>query len=342
MNPRTTKAIGRRPIVAAAAALTLAALTTAAAASGDSDTSSDPTIGFVLDRGHVRNIDLPGDGALTVLTGISNRGRIVGKTPDVDGVGYDGLVGDRRGRFHRFDYPGAMATYANKIDERGRIVGAANRTAPNVGSPGTVGYLRDGRGRFRRIAVPGAAYTQALGLNDRGRVVGEYLDQDGVFHGFRWENGRLTTVDGPNGASASITDLNDRGDMVGVYIAEDGAYRGFLLRKGTYTTFAAPGLAFTFPLDINNRGQIAGFAFSDLDLTELHGFVLADGAGGPVTQIDVPGAPATQVVGLDDRGRLVGVYENPDAAPSARASSAAAMPPLDALPLGLGKRKETR
>jgi hypothetical protein len=35
-------------------------------------------IGFVLDRGRVRSFDVPGDGTLTFLSGISNRGRLVG------------------------------------------------------------------------------------------------------------------------------------------------------------------------------------------------------------------------------------------------------------------------
>ena len=154
-------------------------------------------------------------------------------------------------------------------------------------------------------------------INNRGKVVGEYLDRHGVYHGYVWANGRFATIDGPLGTGASIVDVNDRGDKVGTYFAEDGTADGFLLRHGEYTTFAALGLPFTLPFDINNRGQIAGLAFSDPDMTELHGFLLAKGADGPVTQVDVPGAPRTAVFGLDDRGRLVGVYENPDA-PSAR------------------------
>ena len=314
----------------------LAILALAGTASAGSGKSNDPVIGFVLDRGRIDRIDLPGDGALTYLAGITNRGRIVGKTPDLDGVGYDGIVGDRRGEFRRFDFPGAQATYANKMDERGRIVGAANLAAPNVGVPGTFGYLLD-RGGFTRIAFPGAVYTQALGINNRGQVVGEYLDQAGVFHGYRWEKGRFTTFDGPSGTTTSITDINDRGDMVGVYVADDGTIRGFLLRKGLYRTFAAPGRAITFAVDINNRGDIAGFGISqtaDDNLAGARGFLLDDGADGPVTWIDVPGAPRTIVGGLDDRGRLVGVYENPNAAPS----SAMSMPLLD----GLAARKENR
>jgi YD repeat-containing protein len=37
---------------------------------------------------------------------------------------------------------------------------------------------------------------------------------------------------------------------------------------------------------------------------------------GRFTTIDVPGAPRNAVTGLNDRGQLVGFYENPDAAPS--------------------------
>ena len=40
------------------------------------------------------------------------------------------------------------------------------------------------------------------------------------------------------------------------------------------------------------------------------GFLLAKGVGGPFTPVDVPGAPRNLVRGLNDRGQLVGSYEN--------------------------------
>ena len=310
------------------------------AASAGSGTSRDLAIGFVLDRGRIDRIDLPGDGSSTVLARITNSGRIVGKTPDQDGVGFDGLVGDRR-KLRRFEFPGAMATYAQGIDEQGRIVGDAS-PGPRVFDPGATGYLLD-RGRYTRIAYPGAVYTQAFGINKRGQVVGEYLDQQGVYHGYRWQNGRFTTFEGPLGTGASITDINDRGDMVGLYVLDPSdplaGGRGFLLRKGRYTTFAVPGLPITIPFDINNRGQIAGTAG---DPTEQHGFLLAKGAEGPATRIDVPGAPNTSVYGLDDHGRLIGVYDNPNAAPGAQRARVQQPSLLDALPLGLTAGMETR
>jgi probable HAF family extracellular repeat protein len=314
------------------------------------DPSGDTSFGFVLDRDRFARIDLPGaevSGAtgISALTGISNRGRIVGKAVDTDGEGFYGLVGDSDGRFRRIDYPGALATYANKIDDRGRIVGEANTTAPTVVyTPGTFGYLLE-KGSFTRIAFPGAVSTRPLGINNRGQVVGEYLDQAGVLHGFRWEKGRFTTFDGPLGTGAGISDINDRGDMVGAYGLDpadpSAGIRGFLLRNGKYTTFSALDSVGTFPFDLNNRGQIAGTTISDPDLAEVRGF-LADGADGPVTRIEFPGAPGTAVTGLNDRGRIVGFVDlRPNAAPTAARSTAVAVPHLEGLPLGRGDRMAT-
>src|SRR5262245_29566996 len=308
----STSTFARRTFLGAIAATPVAAaLPTGARASTVATRPRDSMIGFVLDQGRIKRIDLPGNCNQTVLSGITNRGLIVGKVPSRNGVGFEGLDGDAS-KLRRFRFPGAMATYANKANDRGQIVGAANRRAPTTGTPGTFGFLLD-RGRFTRIAVPGAVYTQAFGLNDRGEVVGEYLRDDGTFHGFRWKRGRFGHFDGPDDSGGSLVDVNDRGDMVGVYFAEGGALRGFLLRRGKYATFGAFGFPFSFATDINDRGQIAGYALSDLELTEVHGFLLAEGVGGPITQIDVRRAPRTAIYGLDDRGRLVGVCDNPSA-----------------------------
>ena len=48
------------------------------------------------------------------------------------------------------------------------------------------------------------------------------------------------------------------------------------------------------------------------------GFVLAKGIKGPFTPISVPGAPRTVANGLNTRGQVVGIDENPNATPSPR------------------------
>jgi hypothetical protein len=353
MITRPSTALRALLVAGSAAALAASALAMSATASVNSSTSpqtpstvrdrqqaddlTDPAVGFVLDRGRVRRIDLPGDGSFTVLGKSTDDGRIVGKAPKADGSGFFGFVLDRQGRFQRIDFPGATTTYAQGINERGWIVGDAS-PGQSVVDPGATGFLlRDGK--YTRIAYPDAVYTQAFGVNKRGQVVGEYLDKDGRFHGYRWERGRFTSFDGPRRTGASFTDINDRGDIVGAYPINPAnplaGLRGFLLRNGRYTTFAALGLAGTLPFDINNRGQIAGTAISDPDFTEVHGFLLDKGARGPATQIDVPGAQRTTVYGIDDRGRLIGVYDNPKAVSAKRPRATQPDPMADAMPLGL-------
>jgi hypothetical protein len=46
--------------------------------------------------------------------------------------------------------------------------------------------------------------------------------------------------------------------------------------------------------------------------------VLREGAGGPFSRIDFPGALGSLASGIDDRGRIVGIYANPDTLPSAQ------------------------
>jgi hypothetical protein len=59
-----------------------------------------------------------------------------------------------------------------------------------------------------------------------------------------------------------------------------------------------------------------GFTADDPDLTGARGFLLASGVTGPLTPVDVPGAPRTAPAALNDCGRIVGLYENPNAQPA--------------------------
>jgi hypothetical protein len=156
------------------------------------------------------------------------------------------------------------------------------------------GFLRDERGRFTPIQIPGARQVQALGINARGQIVGDYLAADGTTHGYLRDHGRIITVDGPAGAAgATVFDINDHGQMVGLYYGSAGEFHAFSLRGGRYTSIDAPGVTYTLPFGVNNRGQIVGLTAAALPLTaasDAHGFVLRDGAGGPLTPVDVPGA----------------------------------------------------
>jgi uncharacterized membrane protein len=283
-----------------------------------------PVPGFLLDHGRYTRFDAPGARGETTPLGINNLGQVVGSYTDTDAdATYHGFLRDPRGRITTIDIPGARATVASRINDRGQIVGRYYQTAPFRGPDARPrGFLLD-RGRLTRIDVPGAASTQAVGIDNRGRVVGEYQDDAGAFHGFlRDEHGGFTTIDLPGAAGTSLVAINNAGQVLGGSLDPAGGFHNFLLDRGCFTTFDAPGVPFTFARDLNDRGQIVGFTLTDLaTLAGARGFLLARGVTGPFTTVDVPGASRDAVSGLNDRGQLVGYYEVRTRSQSARPSA---------------------
>jgi len=287
---------------------------------------------FVLDKGRFTAFDPPGLNA-NELVDINDRGQVAGTYVAPNGRSR-GFLRGKHGRFTLVDAPSAVETYVSKISDRGQIVGLA---CDALGCDSQRGFLRDADGTFHPIRVRGAASTEAFGLDDRGRIVGQYADRHGVVHGFHWRHGRFTTIDIRGAAGTSITGLNDHGEMVGLYADADadGTLHAFYrTARGRVTTIDAPGVPLTLPFDINDRGTIVGITTDTLplpDAREVHGFRLDTRRGDRLRPIDVPGAPRTVAFGIDDRGRITGIYEN-TAASIARLASATPMP------LNLGTR----
>jgi probable HAF family extracellular repeat protein len=305
-------------------------------------TLRSPVPAFVLDRGRYKSFEASDPTVTLGPAGINNRGQISGEflAPDRE----SGFLRNRRGRITKIDLPGAAGTQVDKINDRGQIIGNYSRVAPFLPGEGSRGFVLH-RGKLTRIDVPGARLTAPHGINDRGHVVGQYNFAEGADHGFLWKRGRITTLDVPGASSTVPLGINDRGDVVGTYADSGGTLHGFLLRDGAYTTFDAPVGRFTFPFDINDRGQIVVSSVTPAaggQLDGARGFVLRDGLNGPFTEIAFPGAPPTLATGIDDRGRIVGLYANPNVARAAHRSRAAAMSLLHALPLASDERRETR
>jgi probable HAF family extracellular repeat protein len=302
---------------AAILALTLAVAPSGVASADNSDPPRLPSPGFLLDRGgRVTTLEVPDAVRQTAVGGVNDHGQIVGKYPTADNV-FHGFLRSKSGRYSRIDFPGAMGTYASKINNRGQIVGMYNLTNPRVGAPGTMGYLLE-RGRFTTINVPGSVYTQAFGINDKGVVVGEFLDSGGTFHGYRWERGRFTTIDVPGSIGTTLTDINNRGDVLGIY-SEDftKGIHGFVRSsRGVDTSFDAPDAPYTLAWGINDRRQVVGSGFLDLNLTGVQGFLGSPSrtSGYRFSPVDVPGALMTGPSDVNNSRQIVGSYDNPAAA----------------------------
>ena len=92
-------------------------------------------------------------------------------------------------------------------------------------------------GRFRKIDPPGAAdvpdyaTTAPFGINNRGQVVGQYVDADGVLHGYLWKRKRgFETIDPPRGAGTVAADIDDRGHIL--LPAPGGLFKGRAVSVG--------------------------------------------------------------------------------------------------------------
>jgi len=286
------------------AAVTSANLGKEIGGSSDRSASRTPFRGMVLDRMPLANgqthftaftsIDIPGAEWL-VLTGINNRGQIVGIYSDETGRN-SFLLED--GVMTTIEIPGMLDINVRDINNRGVIVGrlfdppqeplgfilAEDGTLtllPQLWVPQGIndrgqvvgtnfqgepayGFLYD-HGEVTIIEAPDAIDTWAEGINSRGQIVGFFVDTDWNQHGYIFEDGQFTIVDNPYAErGTSLNGINAAGQMVGAFGIslglEDVFWRAFILYRGELTTFLLPNNpeAIPHPSDINNRGSIVG------------------------------------------------------------------------------------
>lgn len=189
--------------------------------------------------GTITNIDPPVDppNAVTFASPfgqdcLTEDGRIVGGYSDATGT--HGFLRTPDGHYTNIDVEGAVGgTVASGINEEGSIVGGyIDANGVNHG------FLRAPEGRITLVDVPTAGAGAGQGtiinygtINAAGEVSGDYMDTNGVFHGFvRDRHGAYTTFDAP-AASAGGTEAisnNDAGAITGYYPDASGRYHGFL------------------------------------------------------------------------------------------------------------------
>src|SRR5439155_17744116 len=131
------------------------------------------------------------------------------------------------------DYPGAVFTAADDINNSGQITGWY------IDPSGTFHGFTLNNGNFSSIAFPSAVHTSGLGINANGDIVGAYnfkdvgLEKD--VHGYLLRNGVFTSIDVPGAAETRAIGINRAGDIVGVYLdQQQGKHRGFLLSGGVF------------------------------------------------------------------------------------------------------------
>jgi uncharacterized membrane protein len=236
----------------------------------------------------------------------NNRGEIVGASIDVAEVAH-GFYRDRRGNFKTLDFPGALQSSAQSINDHGQIVGIYSPGTSSGRFPDAHAFLLE-NGVFTNIDVPGAAFTTVNQIDNRGRIVGAYGDAAGLLHGYlRDNNGSITTIDIPGAVATDVQRVTDRNQIIGGYIDAAGVSRGFLLDEdGTFITVEIPPV--TLPRATSALPKDITFAASSLDPKALHsGFLIADGR---VTRLSGPAALFESIpFNINGRGEVVGIYE---------------------------------
>ena len=211
-------------------------------------------------------------------------------------------------KFTTIDYPGAVFTQPNAINDAGVIVGG---WGTSLYSKDTHGFKLVGT-TLTSIDYPGATDgTGALGINKHGDIVGGWFDAS-TEHGFLLSKGVFTTIDVPGAFYTVAWGINSAGDIVGWYGASFSESHGFIYSKGTFTALDYPGYSQNYVADINDSGLIAGGYGDAVTINGVlyqweHSYIYKSGV---FTTFDAPFGPpaATQIWHLNNDGVISGYY----------------------------------
>jgi uncharacterized membrane protein len=182
----------------------------------------------------------------------NDRGDLVGRFMDDDGVFHGFLASGRDYALRTLDFPGAGDTQPRAINESGTVVGFWYRLEDDTYH----GFIWN-KGEFSEVNFPGAIHTFLTGINSRGDIVGSWQTESNI-HGFVFSQGQFLSLDAPfPDTDTEPTDINDLGHVVGAYYNESGTH-GFLVAGETFATIDYPGAARTAVSGINSAGQIVG------------------------------------------------------------------------------------
>lgn len=204
-----------------------------------------------------------------------------------------------------FVFPGSTTSYtqANAISNTGITAGVFASSRTNA-----AGFIRMPNGKFGPPIIPqGASVTTAFGVNSAGIVSGTFSSN--ADHGFFYDHGSLTQYDVPGAVHTNVTGINDSGDFCGFFFNDGALITPFLNVNGTLIPFNLPGVNVIYPRAINNLGQVVGIYTDPVDPSVEHGF-FRDSDGSVTYPLDFPNGRDTAILGINDRGVLVGGWRD--------------------------------
>ena len=263
-------------------------------------------------------IDYPG-AISTQVWGIRNSGEIVGQAYFNSAGPQTSFVYDlKKNVFTPLpNAPGVLSTDAIGINESGAVVGVAEHGVSNSG------FILE-EGAFTLFSHPGWQNTEARAIGTSGLVTGFATDYAGHSVGFIYNPEDGSFIDILPSSLTIAQGINSAGQVVGnVTLTAGSAYPGspagsygFLRGKsGAIQLFQVKGGINARARGITNSGRVTGF-FDDPVAGTTRGFV-ATLARVPGFQsltvpdddlLDVPGAVSTTPEGIDEFGRISGIW----------------------------------
>ena len=214
--------------------------------------------------------------------------------------------------FITVDYPGAVSTNLNGINNSGQTVGSFGSST----WPYTYGFIRDSSGNFTNtLTYQNAFVTDPRGINNNDTIVGTYMvnietppQYGGYPQGFQYQGGVYNQITYPGAPSTWAHGINDSGTIVGANDIDPTNYRHAFVKNGVnFQSLDILGAFQSGANGINNSGQIVGFIDNSTNtLVAYHGFFRD--SGGNATQLDFPSASATWAMAINNMGQIVGSY----------------------------------
>lgn len=246
----------------------------------------------------------------TLTAGATKSGHVVGgygPNVDVDSPSNHAFLLKGQ-KFTTLDYPGAVYTQANGINDSGVIVGT---WGSSYSSSDAHAFKLVGK-TYTSFDFPNAPQgTVATGINKSGDIVGSWSDNT-TTHGYLLSKGTFTQVDFPGAFYTFTWGINNAGQIAGWYGAYFGDSHGFVYSNGTFTTVDYPGYSQNYVADINDSGVVVGgygeiVTINGIDYQWEHGYLYQNGQ---FTTMDAPFGPpaATLIWHFNDSGIVTGYY----------------------------------
>ena len=219
---------------------------------------------------------------------------------------------------------GGEGSWANRINERGQVVGAAYTAALDAdGDETSHAYLWE-NGKMCDLGTLGGPDSVATAINDHGQIVGhadtESMGSYGVpvSHAFLWQDGEMRDL----GVIGWASDINERGQIVGDmdtkmrYATGDPVKHAFVWQSGRIRDLGTLGGPASHASGINDLGQVVGAADTreSNKLGSLEHAVLWQ--NGEMTDLGtLPGWQSSSALAINNKGLVVGVSYTDDQDP---------------------------